>query len=597
MRPLNDIEKALKRAHIETHAKMDERVLSDVLNAFEKSRTQKPTATQSVIFMEWLRRNRIVKLAAVAVIVLCIGAATTVLVTGNGTNTNVAFGEVREGIQSAQTISCKILTESTRTTEYAPAPIHKRVLYKEPGLLRMEMDLIKGDGKPVTVIVIVNYMEGEILSIVPEMKRARRQVFGKLTPHSARGFMSIQQFKQFKSLVDGSALGLGERYIDGQKASGFQITSGYAKGVEIWADPASGDPILISIMPPSREIRITVTDLVLNPDLDDSLFSLEVAKDYEVETLDETIKKAIPSDESASVELPEELATIVKSNSESLRKLSICTATIEEHRWFRRDEKEASYKRLLSIWFKDSRIREDAIVEPTETALPQRIVIEDPGRGTRSILRPQDSRQIATPEACMSYSPGYGAMTIVRGDADLPFGRKASMLHKYAAYLHGITLEQKVRTLTTEGYAPSIQDADVDGVSCKQIEWDFPNVEMALKIWVVPSKGHMIKKVQTFHKGHIVHEWIATLREYGKGLFWFEEVTEKEWHRGSLAECTTIKIKELNPDAPVDDELFTLKGLNVPFGTEIQDRIVGLKFNCGAAFGIPHDFLNFALQY
>ena len=126
-----------------------------------------------------------------------------------------------------------------------------------------------------------------------------------------------------------------------------------------------------------------------------------------------------------------------------------------------------------------------------------------------------------------------------------------------------------------QGYLPAISEVELDGVKCKLLEWEYPEVEMAQKIWVVPDKGHMIKRVQGFHKGAMTEERRLLIKSFGKDVFWFSEAEEKDFdYDGSLTRRKTLKVRKMEPGVPVDDKLFTLEGMDVPPGTEIQARAI-----------------------
>ncbi len=71
MRPADNIEKLLKNINIDTNAKTDNAVLGDVIEAFEKSKNKKTSATEQNIWRIIMKSN-ITKLAATAVIIVAV---------------------------------------------------------------------------------------------------------------------------------------------------------------------------------------------------------------------------------------------------------------------------------------------------------------------------------------------------------------------------------------------------------------------------------------------------------------------------------------------------------------------------------------------
>ena len=71
MRPAEYIEKLIKNIDIDTNAKTDNAVLGDVLEAFEKSKVKKTSATEQNIW-RIIMKSKITKLAAAAVIIVAV---------------------------------------------------------------------------------------------------------------------------------------------------------------------------------------------------------------------------------------------------------------------------------------------------------------------------------------------------------------------------------------------------------------------------------------------------------------------------------------------------------------------------------------------
>jgi len=289
--------------------------------------------------------------------------------------------------------------------------------------------------------------------------------------------------------------------------------------------------------------------------------------------------------------LPAGLRNIVRANSESLGRLCNCRACVVIHKERQQEGSAYSYTNRVRVWSKGRQLAEDVISQPAAGHERGPFVIED--RGKEGLLAyPLDGAQrVLTPEAGLSYSRGGGVLTIVAGDPQAPYGRHASVVHKYAALVLGETLEEKVNNDAGLGYHPAITPAIVEGLPCQLLEWQYPQAEMALKVWVVPSKGYMVKKLQTFHKGAVAQEWCVDLREYGDGLFWWEKVQHTKWAKGRIRSRTVARITDFEPNCSVDDSLFTLAGLDVPIGTEVRDRKLGLRYRYGELAEPSEDYV------
>lgn len=77
MRPAENIEKLIKNIDIDTNAKTDNAVLGDVIEAFEKSKGKKTSATEQNIW-RIIMKSRITKITAAAVIVLAVVFSMTI---------------------------------------------------------------------------------------------------------------------------------------------------------------------------------------------------------------------------------------------------------------------------------------------------------------------------------------------------------------------------------------------------------------------------------------------------------------------------------------------------------------------------------------
>lgn len=83
----------------------------------------------------------------------------------------------------------------------------------------------------------------------------------------------------------GKAEPLGIEVIDGRRAVGFRMRYGHAE-TKIWADPKTSLPIRVEyLISGETEIHIVMTDFEIDPDLDESLFSLDVPEGYTVDKL------------------------------------------------------------------------------------------------------------------------------------------------------------------------------------------------------------------------------------------------------------------------------------------------------------------------
>jgi len=96
MRPAENIEKLVKNININTNAKTDEEVLVEVVEAFEKSKVKKTSATEQNIG-RIIMKSKITKLATAAMVIAAIGLGLYAL-TGSGTS--ITMAQVRQAMEN-----------------------------------------------------------------------------------------------------------------------------------------------------------------------------------------------------------------------------------------------------------------------------------------------------------------------------------------------------------------------------------------------------------------------------------------------------------------------------------------------------------------
>ncbi len=108
MRPAENIEKLLKNINIDTNAKTDNAVLGDVIEAFEKSKGKKTSATEQNIW-RIIMKSPITKLAAAAVIIVAVILGLTI--TDGPDIASVAWSEVIEKVEQIPALTFDMTTE------------------------------------------------------------------------------------------------------------------------------------------------------------------------------------------------------------------------------------------------------------------------------------------------------------------------------------------------------------------------------------------------------------------------------------------------------------------------------------------------------
>jgi hypothetical protein len=146
-------------------------------------------------------------------------------------------------------------------------------------------------------------------------------------------------------------------------------------------------------------------------------------------------------------------------------------------------------------------------------------------------------------------------------------------LMKYQS-ARGATLKENVLASAKNGFYFTATKETVDGEDCVLLTCDYTHPESTLKIWVVPSKGYCIKKMQDGSKGKIDDEYTTTLKEYSPGTWWFGTVKATKSTGLETVVCR-LSLDSLIFNAPLDPDVFTVWGLDITSRTTITDEMQG----------------------
>jgi outer membrane lipoprotein-sorting protein len=136
MRPSENIEKLVENIDIDTNAKIDEEVLVEVVEAFEKSKVKKTSATEQNIW-RIIMKSRIIKLAAAAVIII---ACLTGLFLWKNTGSGIALADVLTKIE--QVTGYRYQLSSTITRQQTSRDWTSTVLVSRDNSMKMVAKMV-----------------------------------------------------------------------------------------------------------------------------------------------------------------------------------------------------------------------------------------------------------------------------------------------------------------------------------------------------------------------------------------------------------------------------------------------------------------------
>ena len=172
----------------------------------------------------------------------------------------------------------------------AKTPVTMRILFKEPGLVRNE---VVPAGGPV---IICDQRAGKRLVLDPSGKSAML-LEGNMPgePKGADQDLAASQAENFRNLARNKGEPAGERKIGDVQAQGFRVKEATGYEQVIWVDPQTRSPVQIEISGKfggGQTFHSTVSDFQVDPNLDDSLFSLEPPQGYALQK----VSLSVPAD-------------------------------------------------------------------------------------------------------------------------------------------------------------------------------------------------------------------------------------------------------------------------------------------------------------
>jgi len=265
-----DFEKVVNRLKIDTkpNPKHHEDLREKMLAAFKE---QQPS--NLIIAFRTVRsiimKSPVTKLAAAAVIII----AAFIVLSPIGSPTP-AFADIIQPFLTARTAVFQMIMQfegaPTQTFEcYYSEPIRMRQISKEHD-----------------AIVISDLQKGKIVTLVPAQKRAFVIEMENMPEDQDQS--EFNMFAQIRNHIleaqeseDASVEFLGEHKINGLTTIGYHVRR---PGIDmtIWADPQTKLPVQLTNT--TGPATYTISDIVFDVELDESLFSLEIPDDYIVHT-------------------------------------------------------------------------------------------------------------------------------------------------------------------------------------------------------------------------------------------------------------------------------------------------------------------------
>ena len=284
-----------------------------------------------------------------------------------------------------------------------------------------------------------------------------------------------------------------------------------------------------------------------------------------------------------SLKLAPEIQTIIKGNQANLDSVRTIQATIESVATISYGSQGT--RKLMTmekISYDRHHLRRDTIEGKFIGSETEPLLLTVPILNEKGYFRPPPSGevQIDSNDFKIDYNPSNN--TIFVRPAEWTDKRRGILMNNMLKYqsVRGGTLKENVLWSAKNGFYFTTESEKIDGDDCILLTCNYVRPESTLKIWVVPSKGYCIKKVQDIIGGKVVDEYVATLKEYSSGIWWFDTIkaeSRKHWQRVSH-ELTHLSVKSLTFNETIDAKVFTIADITIPFcGARLINEVTRSK--------------------
>jgi outer membrane lipoprotein-sorting protein len=200
---------------------------------------------------------------------------------GRGVGASEAFAAAIANVERASTFACRQIV--TEMQDGQPEVREMTFMFKEPNLERQEF----GEGMPTpNEVMITDYAKKVRLIVLPEDKSAALQDLSTLytTDEKTGELKSVELGTHARDdvlRISAQAVkDLGNVNIDGREVRVLQSADGVEPIKTVYVNPVDGKPVRVELSRPSTGGSFVYTDIRMDIDLDDKLFSLEPPAGY-----------------------------------------------------------------------------------------------------------------------------------------------------------------------------------------------------------------------------------------------------------------------------------------------------------------------------
>ncbi len=284
MRPTEQIKRLVKKLNETTSTEMDQRVLTDVLDALAES--EKPSALTQPKIWRNIMKSRITKLAVAALLVIAVLIGINRF---EGPTAGVAWGEVVRNVEASPGFIFR-MKQINNDKEKGIKEYHMKVYGSAEYGARMDGYL----DPQASVQTYASLKEGALISIMPSSKSYSRQ---PLSGDQLAELEELDPKKSFRELLSVGYRKLGRKIIDGVEAEGVEITNPEAARIssersieidshvsQLWVSVETNLPIYFESQTICNngmlELHTIQDEFQWNVELDASEFEPDIPEDY-----------------------------------------------------------------------------------------------------------------------------------------------------------------------------------------------------------------------------------------------------------------------------------------------------------------------------
>ena len=283
MRPAENIEKLIKNIDIDTNAKTDNAVLGDVIEAFEKSKGKKTSATEQNIW-RIIMKSRITKLAVAAVIIVAVILGLTI--TDGPDIASVAWSEVIEKVEQIPALTFDMTTEISY-------PGNKAISIQSENYVAGDYGTKSSLYMNGEVFVVKYRLPNKNLAYIIRPKDKTYMRIDLSDEQAAKGQDPDDPRTWLKIILSGDYTKLGRDNINAAAVEGIECNRPEMTGDEngimrLWVDVETNLPVRIEVEKLGMEAgqmrphKFVMENFQWNVELDESVLEPNIPNDYKL---------------------------------------------------------------------------------------------------------------------------------------------------------------------------------------------------------------------------------------------------------------------------------------------------------------------------